>query len=66
MINLDYLCVAMIYNIKGLLMESDFSMCLASLLNYPEQQNAESLLKLAIKIKDRVNSPNFGKQTEII
>lgn len=27
--NLDYLCVAMIINIKGQLLESDFSMCMA-------------------------------------
>ena len=34
--NLDYLCVAMIINIKAVLFESDFSMCMANLLNYPE------------------------------
>lgn len=27
--NLDYLCVAMIVNIKSQLLESDFSMCMA-------------------------------------
>jgi hypothetical protein len=35
-INLDYICVAMIINIKQLLTESDFSMIMAYLLNYPE------------------------------
>lgn len=34
--NLDYLCVSMIINIKHILLDSDFSMCMASLLNYPE------------------------------
>ena len=36
LINLDYLCTAMIINIKKDLLESDFSMCLAYLLKYPE------------------------------
>jgi hypothetical protein len=35
LINLDYLCTAMIINIKQDLLESDFSMCMAYLLNYP-------------------------------
>ena len=36
LINLDYLCTAMIINIKDDLLESDFSMCMAYLLNYPQ------------------------------
>lgn len=36
MINMDYLCAAMIINIKTVLLESDFSMCMANLLSYPE------------------------------
>jgi hypothetical protein len=36
LINLDYLCTAMIVNIKEDLLESDFSMCMAYLLNYPQ------------------------------
>ena len=35
LINLDYLCTAMIVNIKEELLDSDFSMCMANLLNYP-------------------------------
>ncbi len=35
LINLDYMCTAMIINIKEDLLESDFSMCMAYLLNYP-------------------------------
>lgn len=49
----------MILNIKGELIESDFSMCLANLLNYPEPSNPEDLLNLAAKIKDKISQPNF-------
>lgn len=35
LINLDYLCASMIVNIKEDLLDSDFSMCMANLLNYP-------------------------------
>ena len=45
--NLDYLCASMIINIKSDLLESDFSMCMAYLLNYPEQTVPETLLKYA-------------------
>lgn len=49
--NHDYLCLAMILNIKADLLESDFSMCFALLLNYPEPNVPETLLKYALKIK---------------
>lgn len=55
LINLDYLCVSMILTIKNELIESDFSMCLANLLNYPEPAVPESLLKYAVKIKEKIN-----------
>ena len=35
LINLDYLCTAMIIKIQDVLLDSDFSMCMAYLLNYP-------------------------------
>lgn len=44
LINLEYMCVAMIINIKSTLLESDFSMCLAYLLKYPEQPNPEIII----------------------
>ena len=44
LINIDYLCTAMIVNIKQDLLESDFSMCLAYLLNYPKQNNPADLI----------------------
>ena len=59
LINLDYLCVAMILTIKNELLESDFSMCLANLLNYPEPKVPESLLKYSVKIKEKLSQPNF-------
>jgi TBC1 domain family protein 5 len=52
--NLDYICVAMIMNIKTELLESDFSMCFALLLNYPEPNVPEVLLRNAIKIKNKM------------
>jgi hypothetical protein len=47
LINLDYLCTAMITNIKEDLLDSDFSMCMANLLNYPQQSDPVKLLKQA-------------------
>ena len=47
LINLDYLCTAMIINIKEDLLESDFSMCMAYLLSYPEQASAYSIIEQA-------------------
>lgn len=55
--NLDYLCTAMIVNIKNLLLESDFSMCMAYLLNYPEQSVPESLMRYSLKIKEKLKEP---------
>jgi hypothetical protein len=60
LINIDYLCVSMIVSIKSELIESDFSMCLANLLNYPEPQVPEDLLKYACKIKEKLSQPNFN------
>jgi hypothetical protein len=34
LLNLDIICVSMIISIRDILLESDFSMCLAYLLNY--------------------------------
>lgn len=47
----------MIINIKNQLLESDFSMCFALLLNYPEQSVPENLLKYALKIKEKLKEP---------
>lgn len=51
LINLDYLCTAMITNIKEDLLDSDFSMCMANLLNYPQQSDPVKLLQQATFIK---------------
>ena len=66
MINLDYLCVAMIINIKAVLMESDYSMCLANLLNYPDHAPRENLLRYALKIKEKINNPQSKDTSDII
>jgi len=50
----DYLCVAMILNIKVDLLDSDFSMCMALMLNYPEPKVPETLLRYALKIKEKI------------
>jgi len=55
LINLDYLCVAMILHIKNKLLESDFSMCLAYLLKYPEPLSPANLLMYAQRIKEKIN-----------
>jgi hypothetical protein len=43
-INLDIMCVSMIVSIKEVLMESDFSMCLAYLLSYEQPENPSDLI----------------------
>jgi hypothetical protein len=48
--------------IKSDLLESDFSMCLANLLNYPEPKVPEDLLKYAAKIKEKLTQPNYKQQ----
>jgi len=53
----DYLCVAMIINIKNDLLESDFSMCLAHLLSYEDPKVPETLLRYALKIRDKLKEP---------
>lgn len=57
LINLDYLCTAMIINIKEDLLDSDFSMCMANLLNYPQQSDPVKLLKQASSIKIKLKEP---------
>ena len=49
--NLDYLCVAMIMNIKSELLESDFSMSSAIRPNSPDPNVPEVIMRNAIKIK---------------
>lgn len=47
----------MIINIRAVLIESDYSMCLANLLNYPETSETDLILKYANKIKEKINNP---------
>lgn len=58
LINIDYLCTSMIVTIKEDLLESDFSMCMANLLNYPKPANGlEPILKQASEIKQQLKEP---------
>ena len=57
LIHLDYLSVAMILMIKPELLESDFSMCFTYFFNYPEPSNPESIMKYALKVRDKLNDP---------
>ena len=50
LINLEMLCASMILSKKELLLESDFSMCFAYLLQM-EGSKPSALIKSAIKIK---------------
>lgn len=57
LINLDYLCTAMIVNLQDDLFESDLSMCLAYLLNYPKVDDLTLILKLATQINKELKEP---------
>jgi len=63
-LNLDIMCVSMIVSIKEILMESDFSMCLAYLLSYEPPEDTSSLVIEAIDIKKRLCLNEVGKEEE--
>jgi len=50
------MCVALIVNIRDTLMESDFSMCLASLLSYTPPDDTGVVITLAVDLKKRVSA----------
>ena len=54
----------MIINIKVDLMESDYSMCLAHLLNYRDNVQTDTLLRYSLKIKEKINSPAMKMQSD--
>ena len=53
-LNLDILCVSMIVSIRELLLESDFSMCLAYLLNYEPPEDLSLIITKGIQIKREI------------
>ena len=59
------MCVSMIISIRDLLLESDFSMCLASLLSYEEPEEPSSLITKAIEIKRYIGRNNVRKHGRI-
>jgi hypothetical protein len=64
LVNLDFICVAMILKQKKTLLESDFSMCLGTLLHYPEDVETKHILVLANKVKKRMNLEEKDDQEE--
>ena len=51
-LNLDIVCVSMIISIREILLESDFSMCLAYLLNFEQPEDPSLIITQAIQIKN--------------
>ena len=49
----------MILEIKDLLLESDFSMCLAHLLNYEQPADPSNLVTRAVEIKKKLFANQF-------
>jgi hypothetical protein len=58
LINLDYVCVAMIQYQRKALLESDYIDCLKVMMNYPKLECAADI----IKISERVRKLLFDKQ----
>ena len=53
-INLECLSVAMVALIKADLLESDFSMCLGSLMSYKEPDEPQAILEHANKVRRKL------------
>lgn len=67
LVNIDYLCTSMIVTIKEDLLESDFSMCMAYLLNYSSQASGVppgKIISLAEQIKKQLKEPPQVKSPE--
>jgi hypothetical protein len=52
--NLDFLCVAMILSKKSELLESDFSMCLGTLMSFKEPESIKEILNRAQKVRSAI------------
>lgn len=52
--NLDFLCVAMILSKKSELLESDFSMCLGTLMSFKEPDSIIEILIRAQKVRSAI------------
>ena len=51
LINLDYACIAIIQYQKSQLMASDYLDCLKIMINYPKFDCAQSVIKIAERVK---------------
>ena len=60
MVNLDFLCTAMILSKRSELLESDFSMCLGILMSFKEPNSIEdSIICRAVHVRETIlnNAP---------
>ena len=65
-LNLDIVCVSMIISIRETLLESDFSMCLAYLLNFEQPDDPSIIITQAIKIKNEILEIQQKEEEEIL
>lgn len=64
LINLDFLCLAMIENIRDSLYHEDITTCLEVFFNYPEIKSASKMIAISTKIESAiVNNEKFVKNT---
>lgn len=56
LINLDFLCIGMIENIRSKIYKQDYEDCLEVFFNYPELKGASRLISIATKIENAIFS----------
>jgi len=49
----DYICLSMLINLRGLLLQSDFATCLSYLMKYPENTDTKYILQRAVALQKR-------------
>jgi hypothetical protein len=65
-LNLDIICVSMIISIRDILLESDFSMCLAYLLNFEQPDDPSIIITKAIEIKNEILEISKAQEEDIL
>ena len=66
LINLDYICVAMLCSVKENLLKEDQMGCLQILLNLPKMQTYAESLSIAQRVADKLEDVSKVKQIEIV
>ena len=56
LINLDFLCLAMIENIRPQVYHEEMDVCLEVFFHYPEIKNASKILNIAAKIEKSIRN----------